>query len=138
MSNEPRFVKPKGVSYTDMCIYIDKTFYTPERDDTLCFTYMYLLAYMLSCKAKYFNSYEDYDAYSCFLAQSTYHRMADKKKVPVKSVLNYMKSIMYFRKVAYLRDSFSEVIDPEYNTNWNNDLFVELLIVLPIHLRTLV
>ena len=81
------------------------------------FTYMYLLAYMLSCKAKYFKNIDDYDGFAYFLAYSTYSRYQDKNKKPIKSVLNYMKSIMYFRKLTYDRETFCEVIDPVYNTN---------------------
>lgn len=120
-----QFAKPSNMRYVDLCIYIDKTFYTPERDDSKCFEYMCILAYMLANKANYFTSTDDYTAYACFLAQSTYQRMANPNKVKIKSVLNYMRSIMYFRKVSYLRDSFSEVIDPEYNKEWNSDLYIE-------------
>jgi len=81
------------------------------------FTYMYLLAYMLASKAKYFNTITDYDGFAYFLAYSTYSRYKDQSKKPVKSVLNYMKSIMYFRKLTYDRETFCEVINPEYNTN---------------------
>lgn len=125
MDTPSRFVKPAHLRYVDLCIYIDNTFYTPERNDSLCFEYMYLLAYMLASKARYFNNVDDYDAYACYLAQSTYQRMINPNKIKIKSVLNYMRSIMYFRKVSYLRDSFSEVIDPEYNKEWNSDLYVE-------------
>lgn len=125
MDTPARFVKPSHLRYVDLCIYIDNTFYTPERNDSLCFEYMYLLAYMLASKARYFNNVDDYDAYACYLAQSTYQRMTNPNKVKIKSVLNYMRSIMYFRKVSYLRESFSEVIDPEYNQKWNSDLYIE-------------
>lgn len=121
----PLYVKPKNLRYVDLCIYIDKTFYSPERDDEKCFEYLYILSYMLSSKAKYFNNVDDYDAYSVYLAKSTYQRLCDTTKPPLKSVLNYMKKIMYFRKAAYQRETFSEIIDPVYNKSWNSDLYAE-------------
>ena len=79
------------------------------------FTYMYLLAYMLASKAKYFKNLNDYDGFAYSLAFSTYSRYMDPNKKKIKSVLNYMKSIMYFRKLTYDRETFCEVINPEYN-----------------------
>lgn len=86
---------------------------------------MYLLAYMLASKAKYFTNVDDYDGYACHLAYATYSRMKDPNKVKIKSVLNYMKSVMYFRKMSYQNESFAEIIDPVYNSTWNGDLYTE-------------
>lgn len=36
-----------------------------------------------------------------------------------------MKSIMGWRKTTYQKEVFSEVIDPDYNKNWNGDLYTE-------------
>lgn len=44
---------------------------------------------------------------------------------PIKSVLNYMKSIMGWRKIMYLSDNYKEVINPDFEKNWNEDLFKE-------------
>ena len=76
---------------------------------------MYLLAYMLGCKAKYFHSINDYDGYAVYLAYATFTRMTDKEKPKIKSVLNYMKSIQYFRKLGYEKESYSEIIDPAFS-----------------------
>lgn len=121
----PLFVKPSNVRYVDMCIWIDNNFYKPNCDVNKAFSYMYLLAYMLASKAKYFSKAEDYDGFAFYLAKSTFQRMTDDSKVKIKSVLNYMKSIMYFRRVSYLRETFSEVIDPVYNEGWDGDAYRE-------------
>jgi len=89
------------------------------------YEYMYLLAYMLGCKSKYFYSLNDYDGYASHLAYATYLRMTDKNKPQIKSVLNYMKSIQYFRKLGYEKEAYSEIIDPAYSKTWNSDKFVE-------------
>lgn len=76
---------------------------------------MYIIAYMLASKKKYFTNIDDYDGYAQYLAFSTYTRMTNADKNQIKSVLNYMKSIMRFRKIGYQKETFSEVIDSEYN-----------------------
>lgn len=119
----PLFKKPKDVRFVDMAIWIDEHIYDEDCDMDKAFTYMYLLAYMLASKAKYFKNINDYDGFAYFLAYSTYSRYKDTSKRPIKSVLNYMKSIMYFRKLTYDRETFCEVINPEYNTNWDEDKY---------------
>ena len=120
-----RFSKPKGMTYTDLCIWIDNNFYKPGCDMNKAFEYMYIIAYMLASKKKYFTNIDDYDGYAQYLAFSTYTRMTNADKNQIKSVLNYMKSIMRFRKIGYQKETFSEVIDSEYNKAWNGDLYTE-------------
>lgn len=120
-----RFSKPKGMTYTDLCIWIDNNFYEPGCDMNKAFEYMYIIAYMLASKKKYFTNIDDYDGYAQYLAFSTYTRMTNADKNQIKSVLNYMKSIMRFRKIGYQKETFSEVIDSEYNKAWNGDLYTE-------------
>lgn len=86
---------------------------------------MYILAYMLTCKKKWFTNLDDYDGFAYSLACSTYQRMSNLTRGKIKSVLNYMKSIMRYRKVTYLKETFVEVIDPDYDKNWNGDLYTE-------------
>lgn len=121
----PLFKKPKDVRFVDMAIWIDNNIHNPDCDMNKAFTYMYLLAYMLGSKAKYFRNIEDYDGFACYLAYSTFMRLTDNTKPPVKSVLNYMKSIMYFRKMGYEQEVYSEMIDPIYNKNWDSDTYRE-------------
>lgn len=119
------FKKPKGVTYTQMAIWIDENFYKEDCDIDKAFEYMYLLAYMLGCKSKYFHSVNDYDGYASHLAYSTFSRMSDKNKKPIKSVLNYMKSIQYFRKLSYENMAYSEIIDPAYNKTWDSEKYLD-------------
>ena len=120
-----RYTKPKGMKYTDLCIYIDNNIYKPNCDINLIFQYMYIIAYMLASKAKYFTNLDDYDEFAYYLALAAYKRMTDKDKVPIKSVLNYMKSIMYWRKVSFQKETFNTIIDPDYDKSWDSDLYKE-------------
>jgi len=95
------FTKPAGMKYTDMCIYIDKHMHDPDRDNETIFKYIYLLASMLASKARYFYNADEYDDFAYYFACSVFKRMADDNKNKIKSVLNYMKSVIYFRKTDY-------------------------------------
>lgn len=116
------FDRPKGLKFTDMAIWIDNNFYKPDCDYNKAYKYMYLLAYMLACKSKYFKNTLDYEGYAAFLAYCTFERM---KKSKIKSVLNYMKSIKYFRKIAYEETMYSEMIDTNFDQNFNSDKLIE-------------
>lgn len=116
------FNKPKGMKFTQLAMWIDENFYKPDCDYEKAYEYMYILAYMLACKSKYFHNTHDYQGYAAFLAYSTFETMKRKR---VKSVLNYMKSIKYFRKIMYENSTYSEMIDTEYDKNFNNDKLIE-------------
>ena len=125
LSREWLYTRTKGVSYTDMCIWIDKNIHDPDCDVDTAYKYIWLLANMLACKAKYFINFNDYQNFSSYLATDVFLRLRNKEKKPIKSVLNYMKSILYFRKCMYCDETFSEVIDvsrSQYD-NFNEDLF---------------
>ena len=121
------FIKPQGLKYTTMAMWIDENFYQEDCDYDTAYTYMYLIAEMLAYKQNYFRHRNDYEEYSAILAQSTFNRMKDETKTPIKSVLNYMKSIMYFRKAAYDQQRCQELIKPEYDTEWDSQLFYDNL-----------
>lgn len=119
----PLFKKPKDVRFVDMAIWIDENIYRDDCDLDKAFTYMYLLAYMLASKEKLFKNLNDYDNFAYYLAYSTFSRYQLKEKKKIKSVLNYMKSILYWRKLAYDRETFNEIISPEYNKGWDGDKY---------------
>lgn len=121
--------KPKGVTYTQMAIWIDNHIYEPDCDYDTAYEYMYLLAYMLAAKHKYFNTQEEYEDFSTFLAYNVFQRYTADKYVNngskhLKSVLNYMKSILYFRKMAFNAQYRQKIIDPKFD-NFDSDVYVE-------------
>lgn len=121
------FQKPDDMTYTDLCIWLDNNFYTEGCDMNTSYKYIWLICNMLACKGRYFTNALDYQDFSSYLAYDVYARMIDTNKPPIKSVLNYIKSIINFRKNAYRRESYSEIIDvskPEYES-FNDDLFKE-------------
>lgn len=107
----------------DMCIYIDENIYKPDHDVQKIFEYLQCLFYSLSMKKRYFNTEYDYEQYSLYGATQVYLRLTndkqfledeDKKLPRVKSVLNYIKNVLYPFKVNYQKDTFNEVYKEEY------------------------
>lgn len=119
----PIFKKPAGVRYVDMAIYIDKHFYEEDRDEDTLFIYMVNLAIMLARQKKYFKNNNDYEGFAFYLATDVWKRMTTDK---VKSVLNYMKAVLYFRKCSYEHESYSQMIDPEFDKNWDTSQYISV------------
>lgn len=126
------YQKPKDVSYTDMCIYIDTHVYD-EFDEHLVFEYLYHLAGMFAKKGKYFIHSQDYDSFAIFAATQLYMRLIDPRQFPsdsgeiklprIKSILNYIKTVIYPLKVDFQQEHFSQLIEeevlPETEYNFN-------------------
>ncbi len=117
------FNKPKNVKYTDMCIYVDSKVQQDSITDeeaSLCYEYLYHIIYMLAVKNKYFNKEEYYDEFSITLASDVFHRLFTHPKLKeydefgnpllpkMKSCLNYIKAILYGRKVAFEQKNYSQ------------------------------
>lgn len=112
----------------DMCIYIDNHIYE-KYDEELVFGYLQWLFYSLAHKKKYFKDYSDYDGYAIYGATQTYMRLInpkqfleenDPKKLPkIKSVLNFIKKIMYPLRVNYQKSVFNDVLKIEENCEYN-------------------
>lgn len=124
-----KYVKPANLKYVDLCIFIDKNFekaVTGEQDiglEAKIFEYLYHIVYALSCKQNFFRNFADYDPFSLFAATELYISMRNKqvnagKEIhgvvvqPVKSCLNYIKSVLFPLKVNYQRQTFATVLDP--------------------------
>lgn len=106
------YAKPAGVSYTQMAIYIDEHIYSDNKDEEKLYTYMYHLAIMLATKGAYYSSAEEYDQFGLFCATRLYLRYTNQKQFEfnddgspkmkrIKSVLNYIKRVIYPYKVDF-------------------------------------
>ena len=125
MSSSTLFKKPSNMRWVDLAIWIDDNFYKEDCDYNIVYSYMYLLASMLASKHKYFDTQKEYEEFAAYLAYETYKRMSDKNKTPIKSVLNYMKSIISFRKMAFNYNRRQKIIDPTYDKEWDASTYVE-------------
>lgn len=106
--------KPNDKSYVDMCIYFDEHIYLEDRNDELLYQYLYLIIYMLACKKNFFVSWDDYDAFSLYMATKVYLRYINPKhqeeEGKIKSVLNYCKNLLYPTKVDFLKENYVEIL----------------------------
>ena len=106
------YPKPAGVSYTQMAIYIDQHIYSDTKDEEKLYIYMYHLAIMLATKSAYYSTAEQYDQFGLFCATRLYLRYTNPKQFQmnddgspkmkrIKSVLNYIKRVIYPYKVDF-------------------------------------
>lgn len=130
------FKKPKNVTYVDMCKYVDAKIQQDSLSDeeaSICYEYLYLIIYMLASKNKYFHREEYYDEFSILLAGDVFHRLfthpklkeldefGNPKMTKLKSCLNYIKAILYGRKVAFEQTNYSQkYVDIEHVQHTDN------------------
>ena len=103
---------------TDMCIWIDKNAYNPNVDKNQLFEYLYNISISISIKNKLLPQWKDYEPFALYLATQTYLRLSNKKQFlpddnpkkmkKVKSILNYIKRIMYPMIVNYQKQTFAQ------------------------------
>ena len=128
------FQKPKDVSYIDMAIYIDDHIYTDSCDLDLVYQYLYLLIYMLAHSTQVLK-YKYLDSFALYSANRIYFRITNKKQFEIdnngeykmkriKSIMNYLKSSIYFLKVDYEQSEYyqelqidTKNIDLSYNVD---------------------
>lgn len=115
------YKKPANLKYTAMAIYVDKHAYDENPDVDTIYQYIYHLVYMLAIQKRFFHKAEDYDNYSLCCASIAYMRLRNPKQylpeddprhLPrIKSILNYVKKILYPIKVNYQQDTFNQIVD---------------------------
>lgn len=128
------YTKPKDLKFTDMCIYIDnqvKKGNPSEEEINLIFEYLYHLSFMLAHKHKYFKEGHYYEEFALFLATDVLYRLFYNPKLnqvdengkpllaPIKSVLNYMKAIIYGRKRVFENENYSQKITIKNNSEYD-------------------
>lgn len=120
----PLFKKPNDVTYTEMAMWVDEHAYDKYPDDEKIFMYIYHLSRMLAYKANYFNRVMYYDDFAVYAATEMLLRYKRKQqfemkedgtpKLPkVKSVLNYLKSILNFMRIEFEQSDYFQL--PDYH-----------------------
>lgn len=109
----------------DMCIYIDEHIYEEDHDVAKIYEYLQCLFYSLSMKKRFFNKESDYENYSLFAATEVYLRLVSKKQFlpdddprklkKIKSILNYIKHVMYPLKVNYQQQEYSNAFKEDHH-----------------------
>lgn len=110
------YKKPNNVTYTQMCMWIDENAYKDNCDQQKMFEYIYHIILMLARQNSYFNNSQYYDDFALQAATRVFLRYQNPKQFEqedgqaqlpkIKSVLNYIKSIIYPMKVDFQQDNF--------------------------------
>lgn len=124
------FKKPENVRYVDMCIYIDsieRRGNPTEKELSTIYEYLYHLSKMLAYQHKYFKKTEYYEDFGLYMANQVLIRLFFNPKLkeknedgtpvlkPIKSILNYLKSILYGRKIIFEQQEYSQKIEKKHD-----------------------
>lgn len=104
--------KPEDVTFTQMAIWIDEHVYTDDIDEGLLYEYLYHLSNMLAGQAAYFKTALEYDHFGLYCASRLFQRLMNPKQFElnesnqpkmnqIKSILNYIKKVIYPYKVDF-------------------------------------
>ena len=112
------YIKPPALKYTDIAIWIDENAYLNDCDESKLYEYLYHLVVMLAKKFNYFTKQDYYDDFGLYGASKLFMRLKDKKqfgenkKLPqIKSILNYLKTVIYPYKVDFMQEFFDQSVD---------------------------
>jgi len=123
--------KPAGVHYTELCMFIDENVPLilepgkyPQLEDKI-YNYLWLVVKALAIKKRMFTNFSDYDPFSFYAANRLFFalrkNLINQGKVikgkeirPIKSCLNYMKTLLYPMKVEYQNENYKIVISEEF------------------------
>lgn len=130
------YVKPKNVTYTQMAMFIDEHAYDENASDeqnNLIFEYIFHIVEMLAYKSKFFSRYQYYEDFALYVASSVYLRLKNPKQFKydkngqpklkrVKSILNYIKTILYPKKVDFEQEHYDQTFSDADDTQLNSDV----------------
>lgn len=118
------YYKPKDLSYSDLCIWCDKNAYEPDCDINKLYEYLYLIAVMLAKHHKFFKHSYLYDRFGLYIATRMYLRLFNPKQyelkedgtpkmVKLKSVLNYMRAMLFGAKCDFEQLEYTQILSKE-------------------------
>lgn len=127
------YPKPKDISYSQMCIYVDAHAYDEnktEEEKEKIYKYIYWVSHMMALKLKLFSNYQYYDEFSLWYTTQIYSRLENPKQYQlnedgtpkmekIKSILNYIKNTIAQRKITFEQQEYSQVI------SYTNDYYVQ-------------
>ena len=99
-----------------MAIWIDENYTKDSCDDVKLYEYLYHLLYMVAHQHSYFKRLDQYDDYALQGASKLFLRLKDVRQFgetpiikPIKSILNYIKTISYPYKVDFEQSTYLEM-----------------------------
>ena len=100
--------KPRDLTYTDMCIWIDTNMYDENCNDSKLYEYLYHIINMFARKNSYFSHAHYYDDFALSSASRLFMRIRDTRLTKIKSILNYIKTVIYPYKVEFEKENYVE------------------------------
>lgn len=103
---------PQDITYTEMAIWIDEHAYQDNLDETILYEYLYHLSHMLAGQHSLFRTAQEYDQFSLYSASRVFQRLMNVKQYEydesnkpkmkqIKSILNYLKKVIYPYKIDF-------------------------------------
>ena len=148
------FNRPTNVTLTQMAQWVDANVNNEQRDNDLFVEYVYHLAYNKAQKLALFIDYDVYEDFALFCVSKFLVRCSNKSEAPVKSVVNYLRTVIEHWEAEYVREycygspeatiadfnvcDFSDYlvdITSEYDQNNYNFFCVNVSDVIRKHLR---
>lgn len=128
------FVRPKNIKIWEMCKWVDENMYqvtSPGKNTKVedqIIIYLYFIIESLARKKKFFKKTSYYEDYALDTAAGVFNTMRfklrhsgeikrGKEVIPIKSSLNYIKSILYPSKVEFEKKAYRMILNPETGVN---------------------
>ena len=98
------FKHPHDITFIQMAQWVDANSYNPERDDNKLVEYLYHIIHTKAEQRGYFTDYDTYDDFSLYCISKILIRFSNKTDSPVKSVVNYLKTVLEPWHAEYVRE----------------------------------
>lgn len=102
------YYKPKNLTYSQLCQWIDNNACKDDCDDYTLYRYLYLIIDLLAKKNHYFKKSEDYEDFSIFTANKVFLRIINSQSDNGKNInyiLPYLKKILRFSLFDYINEN---------------------------------
>lgn len=96
------FTKPSNMTYTDIAKWVDS--YKPEYSEDTLVEYLYHLMYINTQRSHFFTDKETCDDFCLYCVSKLYYRVKNKDKDPLKSIVNYIKTVIEPWHAEYVRE----------------------------------
>lgn len=100
------FTKPANITYTQMAQWVDAYATTPDCNEELLCQYLYHIVCTHAQQFKLCQSYEQLDDFALYCATRLFSKFRTPSKNPtsIKSITNYVKSVISVWKADYVRE----------------------------------
>ena len=123
------FTKPHNITLTQMAQWVDANSYAEDRDEDKLVEYLYHLVYSSATKLSLFTDFDKYDDFALYCVMKFLTRFNNKEDQRVKSVTNYLKTVLTPWKAEYIRELCSgepDVSIEDFDLNDFSDYLVDV------------